>query len=62
MRSQFDLMKDIVSLSKDDLEQMAKAIAFFNIRKAEQFQEAFEIAIEEEQEERTEILRRTQAA
>ena len=55
MRTQFDLMKDIIGLSKDDLEQMAKAIAFYNIRKAEQFQAAFEIAIEEEQEERTEI-------
>ena len=49
MRTQFDLMKEILSLSNTDMSAMAEALALFDLRKAEQLNFFLETQIREKE-------------
>ena len=54
MRSQFDLMKEILSLSKTDMSAMAEALALYDLRKAEQLKFFLETHVQDEERRRLE--------
>ena len=54
MRSQFDLMKEILALSKTDMSAMAEALALYDLRKAEQLKFFLETHVQDEERRRLE--------
>lgn len=54
MRTQFDLMKEILALSKTDMSAMAEALALYDLRKAEQLKFFLETHIQDEERRRLE--------
>jgi hypothetical protein len=49
MRTVNDLVGDILSLKKTDLDLLAEALAVFDIRKAEQFKFLLDVRLREEE-------------
>ncbi len=54
MRTHFDLMKEILSLSKTDMSAMAEALALYDLRKAEQLKFFLETHVWDEERRRLE--------
>ena len=54
MRTQFDLMKEILTLSRTDMCAMAEALALFDLRKAEQLKYFLDAYIQDEERRRLE--------
>ena len=52
MRTLHDLVGDILSLSKVDMNMLAEALATYDIRKAEQLQTLLGVSVREEEERR----------
>ena len=52
MRSMTQLINEILNMSKDDMDLLAEALAFYDIRKTEQFKFFLEVHIKEEEESR----------
>ena len=48
MRTMNDLVGDILSLKKTDLDMLAEALALYDIRKAEQFKFLLDVRVREE--------------
>ena len=52
MRTLHDLVGDILSLSKVDMNMLAEALSLYDIRKAEQLQTLLGVSVREEEERR----------